>query len=95
MHHPTVWEYALKEAFLLLGAQPPNIAVMKQEVKVKKHANDLPVAFLRQNGDQSSNGKPTAQGSSRETDEMMGTTRDSGISPTMRVGSPSPSYSLR
>ncbi len=45
-NHPLVWEHALKEAFLLLGTQPPNIVVTG--LKVEKHANDLPVAYLRQ-----------------------------------------------
>lgn len=47
-HHPTVWENALKEAFLLLGVQPQTVVVMAQSQKVKKSSKDLPVAFLRQ-----------------------------------------------
>jgi hypothetical protein len=48
-HYPLVWEHALKEAFLLLGTLPPNTMSMKEARKeARKHANDLPVAFLRQ-----------------------------------------------
>jgi hypothetical protein len=48
-NHPLVWEHALKEAFVLLGAQPPTIVGKgRDDQKVKKYANDLPVAYLRQ-----------------------------------------------
>lgn len=48
-HHPSVWERALREAFLLLGVQPPNIVIAEQRQKLKKtNDHDLPVAFLRQ-----------------------------------------------
>lgn len=44
-----MWEHALKEAFILLGAQPPTIVAKgRDNLKVKKYTNDLPVAYLRQ-----------------------------------------------
>jgi len=32
-NHPLVWEHALKEAFVLLGAQPPTIVAKGSEVE--------------------------------------------------------------
>jgi hypothetical protein len=47
--HPLVWEHAIKEAFLSLGTEPPNIAVRREnEQRAKRNANELPIAYLRQ-----------------------------------------------
>lgn len=70
-YHPSEWEHALREAFLLLGVQPPNAVVREHRQKLKKRSNDLPVAFLRQEEINRVANMPLKANSSPRTPQMV------------------------